>query len=259
MGGVVKRLVLLITACSTFGCIHVGSNLVREPVDASYVFPRDEARSVEVQLESDGDVTVEGGSCSLVQARARYDARRLEPSTSFEMGADGDAHVRVSMRQGKPVGSDNDLGVCVSTELPLSLATEVTRGDVDLDLSGVQLRGVDADMGTGDLSLDFGDASVAQAAVDIDAGTGDIVLDAKRSSWTGENTIDVDVGTGDITVYLPRKVGLRVTVDRGTGDLVIRGLDKQDGAYVNALAASSEDTLEVDIDAGLGDITIIAG
>lgn len=259
MGDVVKRLLLLITTCSALGCLHVGNNIVREPVDASYVFPRDEARSVEVELESDGDVTVESGSCSLVQARARYDARRLEPTTAFEMGPDGDAHVRVKMRNGKPIGGDNDLGVCVSTELPLSLTTSVSRGDVGLDLSGVQLRGIDADMGTGDLALDFGDASVAQAEVDIDGGTGDILIDAKRSSWTGDNTIDIDLGTGDITVYLPRKVGLHVTVDRGTGDLEVRGLDKQGDAYVNALAASGEDQLEVDIDAGLGDITIIAG
>lgn len=259
VGDVVKRLALLIIASIPLGCVHMGTPLVRDPVDASYVFPRDDARSVDVQLESDGDITVEAGTCSLVQARVRYDARRLEPSTSFEMGPDGDAHVRVSVSNTKPIGRDNDLGVCVSTELPLSLTTDVMRGDVDVDLSGVQLRGVDADLGTGDLSLDFGDASVAQAAIDVDGATSDIMIDAKRSQWTGKNSIDVDVGIGDITLYLPRKVGVRVTVDNGTGDVVVRGLDRQGSAYVNALAASSSDRLEVDIDAGRGDITIIAG
>ncbi|MCR9165668.1 MAG: DUF4097 family beta strand repeat-containing protein [Nannocystaceae bacterium] len=254
-----KRLLLVIAASSAPGCIHVGTNLGREPVDASYVFPRDDARSVEVRLESDGDVTVESGSCSLVQARARYDARRMEPSTAFEMGPGGEALVRVAMHGRKPLRHGSDLGVCVSTELPLRLVASVAQGDVDLDLSGVQLRGFDTDLGTGDLSLDFGDASIAQAGIDVDAGTGDILVDAKRSHWTGESTLDIDVGTGDVTVYLPRKVGLRVTIDSGVGDLAVRGLERRGDAYVNALATSSEDQLSVDIDAGLGDITVIAG
>ncbi len=252
-----RRVVSILALCLT-GCA-AAKTLRRDLVEAEYVVPRDGARSATVSLQAHGQLAVRGGSCSLVQARARYDAARAEASADFEIDEDGHGTVTIALAQtGAPV-AHTEMDVCISTELPLRLASTAGKGDVAFELSGVQLRDFDSTTGIGDVTVDFGDASIASASMSLQSGTGDITIDAKRGSWTGENSLQIDAGTGDVTIYLPRAIGLRVEVDRGTGDLAVRGLERDGDHYVNTLSSSAEDRLNLQIDAGIGDITIIAG
>ncbi len=256
-----KRLALPLLALVplAIGCGHLGEPIGRDPVDAQFVFPRDGARSADVQLLTNGDLSVQGGSCSLVQARARYDAKRANAKTEYALDENGQGLVEVELMGKTGRGGDMDLEVCLSTELPMGVRATSTLGDVGLDLSGVQVRGLGTTVGIGDLEVDFGDASVAQASVELQAGTGDIDIDAKRSTWTGTNEILIEAGTGDVTVYLPRGVGLRVEVESGIGDIDVRGLERDGDEYENSLAATSEDVIELEIEVGTGDVTVIAG
>lgn len=253
-----KRLVLPLLTLAV-GCGHLAEPIRRDPVDAQFVFPRDGARSADVRLVTHGDLSVRGGSCSLVQARARYDAKRANAETAYALDDNGQGSVRVEMSGRGPRVGDMELEVCLSTELPMRVHATSTIGDVGMDLSGVQVRGMGAAVGIGDLDVDFGDASVAQASLEVEAGTGDVTVDAKRSTWTGSNELDIEAGTGDVTIYLPRGVGLRVEVESGIGDIDVRGLDRDGDEYANSLASSSDDVLEVDIEVGTGDVTVIAG
>ncbi len=253
-----KRYVLTLLPLAV-GCGHLAEPIGRDPVDAQFVFPREGARSAEVQLLTNGDMSVRGGSCSLVQARARYDAKRANTTTEYALDDNGRGIVEVEMTGKAGRGGDMNLEVCLSTELPMSVRATSTIGDIGMDLSGVQVRGLGTTVGIGDLEVDFGDASVAQASIGIESGTGDVDIDAKRSSWTGTNEIEIESGTGDVTLYLPRGVGLRVEVESGIGDIDVRGLDRDGDEYVNALASSSDDVIEVEIEVGTGDVTVIAG
>lgn len=261
---VVKRLALPLLTLAV-GCGHLTEPLRHDPVDAQFVFPRDGARSADVRLITHGDLAARGGSCSLVQARARYDAKRANATTEYSLDENGQGIVKVEIASKIPRGADMDLEVCLSTELPMSVNATSTTGDIELDLSGVQLRGLTTTVGIGELEVDFGDATVAQASVEIQAGTGDVTIDAKRSAWTGTNELEIQGGTGDVTVYLPRGVGIRVEVESGIGGIDVRGLDRDgdgdgDGdGYANSLASSSDDVLEVEIEVGTGDVTVIAG
>lgn len=241
------------------GCGHVSEPIGRDPVDEQFVFARDGARSAEVRLLTNGDLSVRGGSCSLVQARARYDAKRANTSTEYGLDESGQGLVEVEMTGKAGRGGNMNLDVCLSTELPVEVRATSTIGDMGMDLSGVQVRGLGTTVGIGDLDIDFGDASVAQADVGVQAGTGDVSIDAKRSTWTGENEIEVESGTGDVTIYLPRGIGLRVEVESGIGDIDVRGLERDGDTYTNSLASSSEDVLEVEVEVGTGDVTVIAG
>ena len=240
------------------GCAHLGP-MKSDLVDAEFVVPRDGARSASVKLEVPGDLRVHPGSCSLVKARARYDAERADARADFEIDESGHGTVVLAIEKRFAPSTETELDVCLSTELPLEVLASVGAGDANIDLSGVQLRDFDAASGTGDTHVDFGDASVAGAEMSIGTGTGDLTVDAKRATWTGKNSLKIDAGTGDVTVYLPRGIGVRVSVDRGVGGLAIRGLEKEGDVYVNGLSSSAEDRLDVDIDTGVGDVTVIAG
>ncbi|MGH1345386.1 MAG: LiaF domain-containing protein [Nannocystales bacterium] len=241
------------------GCGHLAEPIGPDPVDAQFVFPRDGARSASVELLTNGDLAVRGGSCSLAQARARYDAKRAHADTQYALDENGQGIVEVELLGKAGRGGDMDLDICLSTELPMNLRATSTLGDIGMDLSGVQVRGLGSTVGIGDLDVDFGDASVAQASITVEAGTGDVSVDAKRSTWTGTNEISIASGTGDVTVYLPRGIGLQVEVEHGIGDIVVRGLEQDGDEYTNSLAASSENVLELEIEVGTGDVTVIAG
>jgi DUF4097 and DUF4098 domain-containing protein YvlB len=156
-------------------------------------------------------------------------------------------------------GGSARLDACLTTEIPLRLDTTTGTGDLELDLSGIQLRGLDLASGTGDIAVDAGDGSIAQTAMTVNVGTGDVQLDGKRSSWTGKNSLSVDAGTGDVTLYLPRNIGIRLEVDNGTGDVRVVGLQQDDDGWTNELAATATDSLDIQIDVGTGDVAVIVG
>lgn|GEM_PF-2488992 len=254
-----KRASVSILVLSLSGCGHLRTPLRQDLVDAEFVVPREDARSATVSLETPGELAVRGGSCSLVKARARYDAARTDARTAFEVDESGHGSVVIALEKSVRPFSEASVDACLTTEIPLQLQAVAGVGDARFDLSGIQLRAFEVASGVGDVAVDFGDASVAAPSMTIEAGTGDVTIDAKRGTWTGENHLDIEAGTGDITVYLPRGIGLHVEVERGIGGLEVRGLDKDGDDYVNTLAASAEDRLEVEIEVGTGDVTVIAG
>jgi hypothetical protein len=239
-------------------CGHA-RGLAQDPVDAQFIIPRDGARSATVHLTSHDALAARAGKCSLVQARARYDARRSEVSTDFTMDTDGHGNVSVALGPKGMNGGSARLDACLTTEIPLRLDTTTGTGDLELDLSGIQLRGLDLASGTGDIAVDAGDGSIAQTAMTVNVGTGDVQLDGKRSSWTGKNSLSVDAGTGDVTLYLPRNIGIRLEVDNGTGDVRVVGLQQDDDGWSNELAATATDSLDIQIDVGTGDVAVIVG
>lgn len=240
------------------GCAH---SLRHDPVDEQLIIPRDGARSATVHLSAPGSVQARSGKCSLVQARARYDAHSAKAKANFTIDDKGHGNVEVEVGPTRPrVGMGGaQIDACLTTEIPLDLHTGSGTGGTELDLSGLQVRGLESDAGTGDVIIDTGDASIANATMSVDAGTGDIHVDGKRSRWTGENKLRIDAGTGDVTVYLPRDIGVRVRVDKGTGSVRVNGLERDGNGYTNALAESADDSVDVNIDVGTGDVAVIVG
>ncbi len=255
------RLAVAIIALAAQGCATIQFPLKQDRVDAVFLVPREGARSSEVHMDVHADLAVRGGACSLVQVRARHDARRSTASVDHVRDEDGRSLVNVTLTTEEAVLFHTSVDGCVSTELPLTLQTRQSAGDATVDLSGVQLRGLQMVTGTGDLNVDFGDAAVAGARLRFETGTGDVEVDAQRTSWTGTNTLHIQAGTGDVTLYLPRGIGIELDVRSDVGDLDVRGLeaDPAEEGYRNALAATAPARLEVEIESGTGDVTVIAG
>ena len=60
----------------------------------------------------------------------------------------------------------------------------------------------------------------------------------------------------NITVRLPRDVGARVEVDAGPNTIEATGLTQDGNVYTNAAYGVSEVTLQVDLEAGIGQINL---
>src|SRR3712207_4606236 len=102
----------------------------------------------------------------------------------------------------------------------------------NLDLDGLDLTGLNLDVGAGSTRVDL---------------SGD---------WARDVSATVRGGAGEVTMLLPSRMGVRVDAGTRLGRINAEGLQKDGDAYVNDAYGGSDNTLEVDITGGVGQITL---
>jgi hypothetical protein len=194
-----------------------------------------DARSVRVEIElGAGNLEVTGGAEKLLEADFTYNVAKLKPEVRYT-----DGMLVVWQPDGKGLSDlrgitdyRNEWGLRLNDEVPMDLRVDVGGGTSDLQLAGLSLTRLDVTLGAGGSTIDL---------------SGDRARDLY---------VTINAGAGDITVRLPRDVGARVQVDAGVGTIQAPGLAQDGNIYTNAAYGESEMTIQVDIDAGVGQINL---
>jgi hypothetical protein len=63
-------------------------------------------------------------------------------------------------------------------------------------------------------------------------------------------------GAGEATLRLLRDVGVRVDAERGLGEINASGLTKDGNTYTNDAYGSSDTTLSIDFEGGVGQVNL---
>ena len=195
----------------------------------------EEARSVRADLRMGaGELNLSGGAGTLMEADFAYNVADWKPEVDYEVSGDtGELSVKQDIIAGVPVGeARNEWDIRLNDEVPTDLNVQMGAGESDLDLDSLTPTGLTLHMGSGKTTVDL---------------TGDYArsLDAR-----------IEGGAGEATVLLPSEVGARVTPGGGLGKVKAEGLRREDGSYVNDAYGDSEVTLDVDIQGGVGQITL---
>jgi hypothetical protein len=109
------------------------------------------------------------------------------------------------------------------------------------------------DMGAGSSNLQL--AGLPLTRLDVILGAGISTIDLS-GDWARDLDVTIDAGAADITVRLPREVGARVEVESGPHTIETTGLTQDGEVYTNAAYGVSEVTLQVDVEAGIGQINL---
>jgi len=232
-----KRLALLLVAAVLFvpSCGAQGQKVGEMRHESRSVQPED-AQSVRAHLEMGaGELNVGGAADELMEADFSYNAADLKPKVSYEVnGGNGDLRVRQGNSEGIRFGGDarNEWGVRFNDETPTDLTVEMGAGESDLDLDSLTLTGLDLQMGAGTTTVDL---------------TGDYAQDLEAS---------IQGGVGEATVMLPSEVGVRARAEGGIGNINSKGLQREGDSYVNDAYGTSDVTLEVDVQGGVGEINL---
>lgn len=203
--------------------------------DSQKVQPEN-AQSVRAHLKiGAGELNVSGGADALMEAEFAYNVADWKPDVSYDVSGDtGELSVEQGSGQDVRPGGDarNEWDVLFSDELPTDLRVQMGAGESSLDLDSLTLTGLDLQMGAGKTTVDL---------------TGD---------YTSDFDASIQGGVGEATVMLPSEVGVRARAEGGLGNINAKGLKKEGNSYVNEAYGSSDVTLEVDVQGGVGQINL---
>jgi hypothetical protein len=184
-----------------------------------------------------GELDVGGGAAEnrLMEADFAHNVAAWEPSVDYEVvGDSGELEVRQQgLTEGIPTPAvRNEWDVRLSDAVPVDLTVQMGGGVGNLDLDGLDLTGLNLDVGAGSTRVDL---------------SGD---------WGRDLSAVVRGGAGEVTMLLPGRMGVRINAGTRLGRVNAEGLRKDGEAYVNGAYGDSDNTLEVDITGGVGQINL---
>ena len=177
---------------------------------------------------------VTGSAKKLLEADFTYNVAKLKPEVEF---TDGTLVVQHPDVRGYRTLQDirdfrNEWDLRLNNDVPMNLSLEMGAGTSDLQLAGLSLTGLDVKLGAG------------KSTVDLSGGL------------TRDLDVTINTGAANITVQLPRDVGVRVEINAGLTAINAPGLTKDGNVYTNDAYGVSDVTLQIKMEAGVGQINV---
>jgi hypothetical protein len=191
-----------------------------------------DAQSVRANFKmAAGEMKVGGGAESLMEASFAYNVPDWQPEVSYNDVSSGSGTLSVEQPDESTDMRDDDRNewdIHLNDGVPTNLHVVMGAGESDLDLSGLNLTGFDLRVGAGPSTVDL------------------------AGDWDRDVDASIQGGAGAATVRLPSRMGVRVDVEGGLGEVQAEGLSRDGDAYVNDAYGESEATLNVDVEGGVG-------
>lgn len=246
------------------------SYTVHEPRTERRTFDPEGAQAVDVEVfQGVGELELRGGASNLLQAAFTYNVDELRPLVLYSVVKD-----RGQLRIQHPEVNEftrmlnftqyrNHWQLALNDTLPLSLTVILGAGESNIDLTGLNLTRGEITVGLGNATIDL------------------------TGPWTQSFPLAVHGGLGELHLRLPITTGVRVSVDAGAGNIIAPGLTllRQDGSpggergggeagensqdndqnneddddrqtYINPAYGHAPETIEIDVEAGLGEVTL---
>lgn len=262
--------------------VNVPTIEVGEMLERQETIPLEDAEYAAVEIIfGAGELDVEAGAADqLFSGDFRYNVAEWEPEVAYEDGVLTLEQGSTDAEWGVPSGSTrNEWKLAFSPEIPLEMEVKVGAGEGDLDFTGLQLTGLDLDLGAGDFELLFDEPNEAEMdrftlnagasrlevfglgyaspeEIDVQGGVGDITLDF-TGTWSRSADVRITAGVGTVTLHLPDDVGVQVKVEGGLSSVDASGLSRRGDAYVNDAFGETEVELRIHVTTGVGALRLL--
>jgi len=224
-----------------------------------------------------------GRATELYRMDASYDAARYLPTSDFDAARGavslglkpaGEGGLRVvSRRQLR-----QDANVAFAPAVDLDLAVTLGAVDADLELGGLSLSELTLQAGASQAVVRFsqpnrsrcrsvevtaGAAEVTMLGlgnsrcdrIDFEGGMGKVTLDFD-GAWTSSSTAAVKMAVGELTLRLPRRVGVRITLDRFLASFDPAGLVRSGNGFQSAGYDKAERRLDIAVTTAVGGVRV---
>jgi len=198
-------------------------------------FERQGAQQLQLELHMGaGDLRVGSGTSKLMQTYFTYNVAQWKPEIR-DSRTGNLASIVISQPEGmsSPQNMKYEWDVRLAQDVPLDLTAHFGAGDAHLDLGSLDLRSVTVHMGVGELQMDL------------------------RGSPRQDYNVEVHGGVGEATIYLPTDAGVYADAHGGIGEISVRGLHQVGGHYENDAYDTAKVKVHVNVNGGIGQITLI--
>ena len=193
-----------------------------------------ESARVEINMGA-GVLHIAGGAEDLLEADFTYSQESWKPEVNYAVsGSEG----VLSIKQ------PSVTGVVPSPELRYEWALRFN-SEVPMEMK--------IEMGVGGGELELGDLNVSKLDFDVGVGGVELSLDG---DWEANLEATISGGVGGLNMTLPRDVGVRVEAESGLGGVDALGFQKEGDVYTNDAYGSSDVTLNVRIEVGIGGVEL---
>jgi hypothetical protein len=214
------------------------------------------ARGALVELRMGaGKVIVQGGASDLMDATFSYNVPAWKPIVDYVVTDD---QGRLLVREPDSTYSFSakyryDWDIRLNSSTPIDMEVKTGAGNVSLNLSDMMVRTLTVDAGASSASITG--SPKAMTSMDVKTGVGSVNIDL-TGDWKNSATVHVNGGVGSIKLVVPSNVGVTVDAKRGIGSISTPGFTRDGNTYRNAAYGSSAITLSIDLNVGVGSVTI---
>ncbi|HEX9094375.1 MAG TPA: toast rack family protein [Coriobacteriia bacterium] len=232
--------VLAFALIGTTGCRRVRIADRSDVVTENETVPLGGATTIEAEISMGvGELTLSGESTttSALDGTFTYGPSDWKPEIGYDV-SEGTGRLRV--RQ---------------TEPDLTPDLRNAQNTWDMTLAGGVPTRISLELGVGRSAIDLRDVDVRDLSVTC--GVGETTLDLSGPRTAGMD-VDIEAGVGSVTVKVPRGVGVRIAGrEDGVGHTSADGFIAQGGAWVNESYAGPGPKIEIDLQRGVGDVTLL--
>jgi hypothetical protein len=224
-----------------------------------------------------------GRANELYRMDASYDEDRYSPTSSYDAARGlvtlglqpaGEGGLRVvSTRQ---LRQDATVAFAPSVDLDLDLTLGAVQADIEL--GGLSLTELTMEAGASQAVVRFSEpnlsrchaaeitAGAAELTVlglgnsrcdqfELEGGMGKVTLDF-AGAWTSSTAAEIKMAVGELTLRLPRKVGVRLTLDRFLASFDPAGLVRTGGAFESPGYDRADRKLDIAVTTAVGGVKV---
>jgi hypothetical protein len=224
-----------------------------------------------------------GRPAELYRMDVLYDGDRFQPISDFDAARSA---VRLGVRSqgegGLRVVHQGQLrqtaSVTFSPRTDLALAVTLGAVDADFDLGGLRLTSLELEAGASRATVRFSQPNAARCRAAVlssgaaeltvlglgnsrcdriafEGGVGRVTLDF-GGAWTSSSQVAVKMALGEVALRLPKRVGVRLTLDKFLSSFDPRGLVPRGTSYLSPGYDQADRHLDIDITTAVGNVTV---
>jgi N-terminal domain of toast_rack, DUF2154 len=226
-----KHLAACVAALLLASCNFAGGPTITE--HKSIDMDRSESTRLDLKIGA-GELKLAGGAAKKMEAEFAY-SEALKPTVeSRTSGATSEISVSQAENGFSFGHTTSRWDVRLNDSVPVEVVAKLGAGQADMTLGSLNLRGVNMDIGVGQVNVDL------------------------RGTPKKSYDVRINGGIGEAKVFLPRSVGITANAKGGIGEVNVEGLEKRGDRWINP--GHENDPVQITLDAkgGIGEIRIVA-
>ena len=239
--------------------------------------------SADLEYRAGGLRIAPGRPNELYRMDASYDEERYSPTSSYDAARGavtlglrpaGEGGLRVvSTRQ---LRQDANVAFAPSVDLDLGLTLGAVQADIEL--GGLSLNELTMEAGASQAVVRFSQPNLSRCrSAEITAGAAELTVLGLGNSrcdrfaleggmgkvtvdfagaWTGSTAAEIKMAVGELTLRLPRKVGVRLTLDRFLASFEPAGLVRTGNAFRSPGYERAARRLDIEVMTAVGGVRV---